>query len=269
MSRAVASVASVSSVACCCRAGARRGIGGSGAPGDVPYLDHVRHIRIASLVAAALACAPPAATPVATPAAQPVETGELPAGTAAQAESLLVDVQRLAPGIRVDMRYRDAGNFTGAPLPGYDANRALLRREAAAALARVQRRVEADGLTLLVWDAYRPVRATLAMMDWTRRVGREDLVRDGYIAARSRHNLGVAVDLTLADARTGVPLDMGTAFDTFSAAAHTDSASGAVMANRDRLRRAMHAEGWQNYSQEWWHYSYVVERPLRFDVPVH
>ena len=201
-------------------------------------------------------------------AAASVDTGELPAGTTAQFDSLLVDVQRLAPTVRVDLRYRDAGNFTGAPLPGYDANRAFLRREAAEALARVQERLEGEGLTLLVWDAYRPVRATLAMVDWTRRTGREALVRDGYIAARSRHNLGVAIDLTVADRTTGQPLSMGTAFDTFSTAAHTDSATGAVMANRDRLRRAMAAEGWQNYPQEWWHFSYAVERPLRFDVPV-
>jgi D-alanyl-D-alanine dipeptidase len=106
------------------------------------------------------------------------------------------------------------------------------------------------------------------MVDWTRRTGREALVRDGYIAARSRHNLGVAIDLTVADRTTSQPLSMGTAFDTFSTAAHTDSATGAVMANRDRLRRAMAAEGWQNYPQEWWHFSYAVERPLRFDVPV-
>lgn len=221
----------------------------------------MRTLLVATLLAA-LACArAPAAAP-------PVDTGELPTGTAADADSLLVDVQRLAPAIRVDMRYRDGGNFTGAPLPGYDGNRAYLRREAASALARVQRRLEADGLTLLVWDAYRPVRASVAMVDWTRRVGREDLIRDGYIAARSRHNLGVAIDLTLADTATGRPLDMGTEFDTFSTAAHTDSATGAVMANRERLRRAMAAEGWQNYPQEWWHYSYQVERPLRFDVPV-
>ena len=213
------------------------------------------------LTLATLACAT-------TPAPQPVETGELPHGTAAQFDSLLVDVRSLAPGIRVDLRYRDAGNFTGAPLPGYDANRAFLHREAAQALARVQRRLEGEGLALLVWDAYRPVRATLAMVDWTRRTGREHLVRDGYIAARSRHNLGVAIDLTLVDAATGEPLGMGTAFDTFSTAAHTDSATGPPMANRDRLRRAMEAEGWQNYAQEWWHFSFPVERPLRFDVPV-
>lgn len=218
-------------------------------------------MRYAIFLAALLACHH-------RPPAQSAETGELPMGTTAQADSLLVDVQALAPDIRVDLRYRDAGNFTGAPLPGYDANHAYLRREAAQALARVQRSLEGQGLTLLVWDAYRPVRATLGMVAWTERTGRQDLVRDGYIAARSRHNLGVAIDLTLADRATGTPLEMGTKFDTFSTAAHTDSATGPAMANRNRLRQAMERQGFRNYDQEWWHFSFAVERPLRFDVPV-
>ena len=201
-------------------------------------------------------------------AAPAVNTADLPVGDARAADSLLVDVRALAPDILVDLRYRDAGNFTGAALPGYEANRAMLRREAADALARVQRRLAADGLTLLVWDAYRPVRATLAMVDWTRRVGREDLVRDGYIASRSRHNLGVAIDLTLAERGSGRPLEMGTAFDTFDATAHTANATGPVAANRARLVAAMQAEGFANYEQEWWHYSYAVDRPVRFDVPI-
>ena len=81
----------------------------------------------------------------------------------ALAEQLLVDVRALDSTIRVDARYAGPDNFTGAPLPGYYANRALLRREAAEALARVQRRLAVEGLGLKVWDGYRPVRATLAM----------------------------------------------------------------------------------------------------------
>lgn len=218
--------------------------------------------------AAARGGAPAAASPVSTAVGAPVNTPELPVGDQAAADSLLVDLRTLAPDLLVDLRYRDAGNFTGAALPGYEANRAMLRREAAEALARVQRRLAADGLTLLVWDAYRPARATLAMVEWTRRAGREDLLRDGYIASRSRHNLGVAIDLTLADRATGRPLEMGTAFDTFAPTAHTANATGPVAANRARLVAAMAAEGFVNYDQEWWHYSYAVERPLRFDVPI-
>lgn len=189
-------------------------------------------------------------------------------GTASQADTLLVDVQRLAPDIRVEMRYATANNFTGAPLPGYEANRAMMRREAAAALGRVQQRLRARGLGLLVYDAYRPVRATEAMVEWTERVGRQDLVRDGYIASRSRHNLGVAIDLTLVDLTTGREIDMGTPFDTFGPAAHTASASGDVAGNRAILVQAMEAEGFENYPQEWWHFSYPLEGAVPFDVPI-
>jgi D-alanyl-D-alanine dipeptidase len=103
------------------------------------------------------------------------------------------------------------------------------------------------------------------MVEWARRTGREDLFRDGYIASRSRHNLGLAIDLTLVDARTGVPLDMGTPFDTFSPSAHTANAVGDVLARRLRLKRLMETEGFVNYDQEWWHYTLSVPSPLRFD----
>ena len=189
-------------------------------------------------------------------------------GTAAEAETLLVDIRSLAPDIVVDLRYATANNFTGAPLPGYEGNRALLRREAAAALARVQDRLETEGLGLKVFDAYRPVRATLGMMDWTERVGRQDLVRDGYIASRSRHNLGLAIDLTLIDRATRRELEMGTSYDEFTEAAHTANADGEVAERRRTLVEAMESEGFTNYEQEWWHFSYPVPDPLRFDVVV-
>ena len=220
-------------------------------------------------MAVAAGCAAPRPQQAATAAA--VNTAELPVVTDPRVvDSLLANVRAVDSTIVVTMRYATPANFTGAPLPGYEGNRALLRREAAAALGRVQRRLAAEGLTLLVFDAYRPVRATLAMVEWTRRVGREDLLRDGYIASRSRHNLGLAVDLTLADRATGRELEMGTPFDTFSAAAHTANASGAVAANRRRLQTVMEAEGFANYDPEWWHFSYPLPGPVvRFDVVIH
>ena len=184
------------------------------------------------------------------------------------AARLLVDVQAVEPSIRVEARYATANNFTGAALPGYGADRVLLRREAAAALARAQWRAIVDGYSLKVFDGYRPVRATLAMVDWTERVGRQDLIRDGYIAARSGHNLGLAVDLTLVRAADGRELDMGTAYDVFSEAAHTANASGTVAANRARLTRYLESEGFANYAKEWWHFSYAARDPLRFDIEI-
>jgi zinc D-Ala-D-Ala dipeptidase len=216
-------------------------------------------------VGIAIACAPPQRQASVAP---PVNTAETEIAPDAVADTLLADVQSVDPTIVVDLRYATPNNFTGAPLPGYQANRAYARREAAAALARVQRDLRSQGLGLKVFDAYRPVRATLAMVDWTERVHRPDLLKDGYIASRSRHNLGLAIDLTLIDLATGGELEMGTPFDTFSAAAHTANASGTAAVNRQKLKAVMEGEGFLNYDQEWWHYTFSVPNPLRFDRPI-
>jgi len=188
-----------------------------------------------------------------------------PAADRAAAGSLLIDVQAVDSTIRVEARYATANNFTGAPLPGYDAPRVLLRREVAQALARVQKRLQSGGLGLLVFDGYRPVRATIAMVDWAERTGHGDLVQNGYIARRSRHNSGVAIDLTLVDLVSGKPLDMGTPYDTFSKAAHTANANGIVLRHRQILVRAMESEGFTNYDKEWWHFTYSVPGARPFD----
>jgi D-alanyl-D-alanine dipeptidase len=201
--------------------------------------------------------------------APPVNTADLPVLDDAAADTLLADVQALAPEIRVGLRYATRDNFTGAPLPGYEGNHAYMRLEAARALARVARRAGKEGYALYVFDAYRPVRATDAMVAWTERVGRQNLIRDGYIASRSRHNLGLAIDLTLVWARSDSALAMGTPFDTFSREAHTANAAGIALENRLRLRRLMEAEGFVNYDQEWWHYSYSDPNAVRFDRVIH
>ncbi|HKT60878.1 MAG TPA: M15 family metallopeptidase [Gemmatimonadales bacterium] len=194
-----------------------------------------------------------------------VEAPPLPIAPDSVADSLLVDVTSVDPTIQTDVRYAGANNFTGAPLPGYDVPRILLRREAAMALGRVQQRLKSGGLSLRVFDGYRPVRATLAMVAWAERTGRVALLDSGYIARRSRHNMGVAVDLTLVDLETGTEVPMGTPFDTFSEAAHTANAEGRVRRYRGLLVKVMEAEGFQNYDQEWWHFSYPVEGAVPFD----
>jgi D-alanyl-D-alanine dipeptidase len=229
-------------------------------------LNHGLRSLIASL--ALWGCVQPSPRAAAPPQAPSVNTEETAVAPDAVADTHLTDVRTLDPRIVVDLRYATANNFTGAPLPGYLANRAFMRREAATALARVEGDLRPRGLGLKVFDAYRPVRATLAMVDWTQRVNRPDLLTDGYIASRSRHNLGLAIDLTLIDIATGKELEMGTPFDTFSAAAHTANASGEAAANRQRLKAAMEREGFVNYDQEWWHFSFAVPNPLRFDRPI-
>lgn len=222
-----------------------------------------RSVTVLAAITVATAC-----IPFRQPPAVPVTPVELPTVDDAAADSLLVDVQRLDSTFAVDIRYATANNFTGAVLPGYEGNRAYLRAEVAAALALVNADLRLQGHKLRIFDAYRPVRASEAMVQWAERSNRGDLLRDGYIASRSRHNLGAAVDVTLTNLVSGVDLDMGTRYDLFGYAAHTANARGLVARNRQLLRQAMERHGFESYDKEWWHFSYAVDSPVRFDRTV-
>jgi D-alanyl-D-alanine dipeptidase len=73
------------------------------------------------------------------------------------------------------------------------------------------------------------------------------------------------VDLTLVDLVTGTEVPMGTAFDSFTAATHTANATGRVQRYRQVLVRTMEEEGFTNYDQEWWHFSYPLDGAVPFD----
>ena len=235
--------------------------------------------------------------------------GVLAGAAAAEGPALPKEFVRLrdvAPTIRQDMRYAGAFNFTGAKVPGYRAAECILWRPAAEALARAQERLKAEGYLLKVYDCYRPVQAVRAFAAWSRGAGgdamkpvfypgfdKSRLFALGYIASKSHHSLGIAVDLGLvaaSDADLPTPaaagacdgpfaerakestLDFGTAFDCFSTKSTTrnGSISKEAWANRDRLARALTAEGFRNYPKEWWHFDYargaVPTRPRDFPV---
>ena len=200
----------------------------------------------------------PSAPLESTPSARPDDR--------AASDSTLVDVRSIDSTIQVDLRYATANNFTGAPLPGYEARRALLRREAAAALGRVQARLRSKGLGLRVFDAYRPVRASRAMVDWAERTGKRALLESGYIAERSRHNLGGAVDLTLVDLATGSEVSMGSTFDNPTATGdQTTDTSREALRSRQTLVEAMRSEGFSPHGGAWWHFNYPLEGAVALD----
>jgi D-alanyl-D-alanine dipeptidase len=191
------------------------------------------------------------------------------AGAAARPAGLrragLADVTSLAPGIRVGLAYGGRSNLTGRRLPGYCRPWAYLLRPGAADLARVQRRLRRRGLGLLVLDAYRPARAQAALVTWARRSGRGDLV-GRYIALRSRHSAGGAVDLTLVRSSDGRRLAMGTGYDHLGPAAHTLAAGGRALHHRLILKRAMERFGFSAYWREWWHFEHRVQGARQLDL---
>jgi D-alanyl-D-alanine dipeptidase len=182
------------------------------------------------------------------------------AGSPATRRAGLVDVHRFGPGIRVHLSYGTKKNETGRPLPGYCEEWALMHEPAARSLGRVQRYLRRNGLGLLILDAYRPLRATQALVRWAERTGRGHLVGT-YIARRSRHNTGSAVDITLVRYRDGKRLRMG-GFD-LGPGSNTYNAGGRILRNRLTLMNAMHRFGFSAYLNEWWHFEHSV-RPDRY-----
>jgi D-alanyl-D-alanine dipeptidase len=189
------------------------------------------------------------------------------AGSDATRRAGLVDVHRYGPGIRLRIGYASGRNLTGRRLPGYCKPWALMMRPAARDLGAVQRLLRRRNRGLLVLDAYRPARASRALVRWAERTGRGHLVGT-YIARRSRHNLGSAVDLTLVRHSDGKRLRMGSGWDDLSPRAHTYNASGRALANRLTLKRAMERHGFVNYSREWWHYEHRDTGTRYLDVPL-
>ena len=181
-----------------------------------------------------------------------------------------VDAASVAPGLLVEARYAGAHNFVGRPIEGYDKPICYLTKPAAAALAQVVADLEPRGLTIKVFDCYRPERAVAHFVRWARNLGdvkmksefyphvdKSTLFRDGYIAARSGHSRGSTADLTLARRTDGKELDMGTPFDFFSPRSWpSDNSIGAeAQANRALLAQAMQKRGFRPYDKEWWHFT--------------
>jgi zinc D-Ala-D-Ala dipeptidase len=178
--------------------------------------------------------------------APPVEHGEF-------LSSDLVELVSLDPSIHLDIRYATANNFLGRPV--YPQARAFLQRPAAEAVARVSAAVRKAGYGLLVFDGYRPWAITKVFWDVTPQ-DKKKFVADPAVG--SRHNRGCAVDLSLYDLATGRQVEMPSAYDEMSDRAAAAYAGGGeeARARRDFLRKAMEAEGFAVYPDEWWHYDY-------------
>src|SRR5919109_4454328 len=91
-----------------------------------------------------------------------------------------VDAAEVVPGLAVDMRYFDGSNFVGRRIDGYEAPICLLTREAAVALAAVQRGLAASGLGLKAFDCYRPARAVAHFVRWSRDLSDQQSKREYY-----------------------------------------------------------------------------------------
>lgn len=205
----------------------------------------------------------------------------------------MVYLRKVAPTIQQDMRYAGRHNFLARRVRGYLAAKCIVTRRTAKALRRVQRRLMKRGLSLKVYDCYRPLRAVEDFLRWARRpadqaakaefyptIAKQELFDRGYISERSTHTLGNTVDVTLVPLGSAQPrldrrrsygachllkarrapdnsLDFGTGYDCF----HRRSGEGLdrsyrrAWQNRRLLDRLMRNVGFHGYRREWWHFT--------------
>lgn len=205
--------------------------------------------------------------------------------TAAELPPGFVYLDKTIPDIALELRYITGNNFLGTPVDGYQAPRCILSAEAAQALKKVQKALSVFGLGLRVFDAYRPQMAVDHFVRWAKDirdtkmkteyypdVDKEDLFREGYIAARSSHTRGSTVDLTVISLDSGKALDMGSGFDFFGPVSWPDNPemSPSQRAHRMLLQTLMHQFGFSHYEQEWWHFT-LKDEPFPetyFNFPV-
>ena len=165
----------------------------------------------------------------------------------------LVEIVKLDPTIRLDIRYATRNNFLGKAV--YSKAQAFLQRPAAEALVRVNQSLRKQGYGLVVFDGYRPWSVTKAFWDATPE-DKKVFVADP--SKGSRHNRGCAVDVSLFELKTGAEVKMPSEYDEMNERAHIhyECAPSEAKRLRELLRSAMAAEGFSVYEPEWWHYDY-------------
>ena len=144
-------------------------------------------------------------------------------------------------------------------------------------LEDVDASIQKEGLSLKVFDAYRPQEAVNHFVKWAKvlsdtlmkqeyypKVPKSQLFNQGYIASKSGHTRGSTVDLTIIDAKTGKELDMGSPYDFFGVQSHPlhSNLSKEQKENRMLLRKVMLENNFKPYENEWWHFT-LRNEPFR------
>ena len=176
--------------------------------------------------------------------------------------------------IQQELRYFSINNFIGKKIDGYNKNTIIISNAAANALKKVQAELKQMGLSLKVYDAYRPQQSVDHFVRWAKKLNdtlmkqsyyptirKSDLFKLGFIASKSGHTRGSSVDLSIVEIKTNKEIDMGSSYDFFGATSHSfhKKLSSRQEKNRMLLRNIMIKNGFKPYDKEWWHYTLVDE----------
>lgn len=187
--------------------------------------------------------------------------------------------------IKYELRYLTSNNFIGKPIDGYKNNSIIVTKQAAINLKKAQAVLFKKGVSLKVFDAYRPQQAVNHFVRWAKmlndtlmkkeyypKIDKSALFKLGYIASKSGHTRGSTVDVTLVHLKTGIELEMGSPYDFFGVQSHPfySKLSKKEKKNRLLLRRVLLENNFKPYANEWWHFT-LKEEPFPntyFNFPV-
>lgn len=162
----------------------------------------------------------------------------------------MVKVRDYIPDIFVELKYASTDNITG--LIVYDFQDAYLRYGTVKKLMQVQEALREMGLSLKIWDAYRPVDAQFTI--WNSYPNATFVTNPNVTYADNTY--GSAVDITLVDA-AGVELEMPTGFDVYTSQAdrnYGDCGEEATK-NATMLQEQMEQSGFRYTQTTWWHFT--------------
>ena len=172
--------------------------------------------------------------------------------------------------IQSELRYLGNNNFIGKTIDGYYSHCVIVSKETADALKKVQTILTKKGLSLKIFDAFRPQQAVNHFVKWAKvlndtlmkptyypQVPKSELFKRGYIASKSSHTRGSTVDLTIIDTKTKNEVDMGSPYDFFGIESHPyyNKINLQQQKNRLYLRKIMLDNNFKPYDQEWWHFT--------------
>lgn len=175
----------------------------------------------------------------------------------------LVRIKDYVPDIVADIKYATNQNVFYEKL--YDKPYMLLRKPAAIALAKVQADLKAHGAGLKIFDAYRPYSVTCYMFQ---RI--PDTIYMGKPWKGSKHNRGIAIDVTLIDIKTKKERQMPTPYDCLTYPAHPGfmELPDTIIRNRSLLIETMKKYGFTVARNEWWHFDFTDNHTYELlDIP--